>query len=847
MAPIIGRAERLRRYSDPAPQGSKMTGALPLSDVVVLDLSDDALALGPRLLADLGARVVRVEPLDGDPLRHRPPFVEGVPGIERSLAHVRYNAGKESLALALDRDEGWELVDRLAGAADVVVAPMTKTPRAKAFFQEDRFAAAHPDVGLVDIVFRRDAPDEQATDLIGVAAGGLLYCHGYLDQAPDHIAGDAGFKQAAFNAAATVVALVIQGRQRGRGSRVTISLQEAATSTTIQADNQNYRPWGLPDVRWRVRDRSTVHRTADGFLVAVAPNPVAADTISIWFEEATGRPCPHPIEFQHATGQSGVRDAVAELTAVQPRDWLIRRGQELRHFVTPVQSASDIAADDHLQARGYFPEVPHPALGRALRLPRSPFRSSTYEPRAAPPPQLGEHSALVLQELLGIPASEVAALRARSLVGGADEPAARAPTEPASRSAPRAPAPPPIGPLQRGDLPLAGVRVLDFCWMAAGPLVTELLANLGADVVKVESATGIDRVRSSTPAPANPSLDHSAFFNDCNTDKRSITLDLRRPEATELILEMAPHFDLVTSNFTPGTMEKWGLGYEALRAVRPDIIVATYSAMGESGPHRGWKAIGNGVVGMSGITWHTGRAERAPAGVGLHTDFTLAPVAAAQVMAALIHRDRSGEGQLLEVSQYEAAIHLLDTQLLEVLVNGAEPARRGNRSLHYAPHGVFPCRGDDRWIAIVARDTADWRQLCSVMGRADLAERADLQDLDGRRGAEDEIETAISEWSVAHDAGEVGERLQRCGVPASRLQDMDDIVNRDAGMRDFFFRYEHEGVEFRVQHQPFTWDGQRLPTRRSPFLGEHNTQVLIHEFALSDERFAALVRERVIA
>ena len=826
-------------------------GSLPLSDVVVLDLSDEATVVGPRLLGELGARVIRVEPLAGEPLRQRAPFVDGVPGVERSMAHLLYNAGKESVALDLEHEDSWDLIGRLAEAMDVVIAPLAKSRRARAFFQE--FETAHSAVGLVDVVFRRDHPDVEATDLTAVAAGGLLYCHGYPDQAPDYPAGNLGYKQLAFLVATTAVALITQRRRRGLGGRARVSLQEAVTSTVIQADNQNYRHWGIADPRFRLNPRRALHRSADGFYLAIAANPVAAETIPIWYEEATGRPCPYTIAFESDPMRgrpTGVREAIEEICAARPRDWLIRRGQELRQFVTPINRVTDIVADPQLDTRGYFPEVEHPALGRALRLVRSPFRSSLADPRAKAAPSLGENSTAVLREFASLSSGEVWELRERGIVGGGEgASAATAVQGPGRRpaTAPRAPNQRPSGPLRREDLPLAGVRILDFCWMAAGPLVTELLANLGADVVKVESATGLDRVRSATLAPAHPTLDHSAFFNDCNTDKRSITLNLRRPEANELIMRMLPAFDVVTSNYTPGTMEKWGLGYEALRAARPDIIAATYSALGESGPHRGWKAIGNGVSGMSGITWRTGQPDRPPAGLGLPTDFSLAPLGATQIMAALLQRDRTGEGQLLEIAQYEAALHLLDTELIDCLNNGREAPRRGNHSAHHVPHGVFPCRGDDRWLSFVVRDGAEWRGLCAAMGRSDLAARPDLEDVEGRRAAEDEIEAAISAWSASQDAWELADRLHEHGVPASAAQDMDDIVKRDPGMHEFFFEYEHEGIEFRIQHQPFTWDGQRLPTRRSPFLGEHNVQIFSDDLGLSDERVAELVDQGVIA
>jgi benzylsuccinate CoA-transferase BbsF subunit len=398
------------------------------------------------------------------------------------------------------------------------------------------------------------------------------------------------------------------------------------------------------------------------------------------------------------------------------------------------------------------------------------------------------------------------------------------------------------------DLPLDGCRVLDFCWQAAGPLATELLANLGADVVKVETARNVDRVRQFHHPAENFSIDTGAFFQDCNTNKRSLTLDLHHPEAVALVKELLPRFDVVASNFAPTAMTGWGLGYEALRAVKRDIIVASFPVMGHTGPSMDWRAIGNGVTGLSGVAAHTGCADRPPVGLGtLYTDFSLAPIAATLIMAALLERERTGEGQFIEIAQYEAAIHLLDTELLDYLVNGETAPRRGNRSPEYVPHGVFPCRGEDRWVAIAVRNTLEWQQLSDEMERTDLALLPSLQHVEGRRVAEDELEAAITAWTEGLDAYDVAKRLQRRGVPAVALQSTADLVERDEGMRDFFAPFEHPtGVPFLVQHQPFTWDGERLPVSRAPMLGEHNEEILRGELGMDEERYVDLLLREVI-
>ena len=321
-----------------------------------------------------------------------------------------------------------------------------------------------------------------------------------------------------------------------------------------------------------------------------------------------------------------------------------------------------------------------------------------------------------------------------------------------------------IEPRAATRLPLEGVRVLDFCWMAAGPLITEMLANLGADVIKIESVSGIDTVREFSHPPQGFTIDTGAFFNDTNTDKRSLTLNLHHPRTRELILEMLPHFDLVTNNFAPGAMEKFHLTYDELREHKPDLIYASFPVMGTSGPKKSFRGIGNGVTALSGVAGHTGQPERAPIGIGtLHTDFTLAPIASSLLIAALLHRERMGEGQQIEIAQYEAAVHLLDHELMDALVNGVDTPRIGNRSTEYCPHGLFPALGDDSWLAVAVRDRREWRSLCDLIGREDLAGREDLLTLEGRKAAEDEIEAALSEWSAKHEAWEAASMLQALG------------------------------------------------------------------------------------
>ncbi|MGE3074415.1 MAG: CaiB/BaiF CoA transferase family protein [Dehalococcoidia bacterium] len=397
--------------------------------------------------------------------------------------------------------------------------------------------------------------------------------------------------------------------------------------------------------------------------------------------------------------------------------------------------------------------------------------------------------------------------------------------------------------------PLAGIRVLDFCWMIAGPLTTRLLADLGAEVIKVESIARVDRIREVGVQPPTPHGETNGVFNDCNVNKKSILLNLGSPKGVELAKSLVARSDVVTSNFTPDRMDRWGLGYQHLKPVKPDIIVASLPVMGTEGPHSHWRAVGNGVIAMAGLNAHTGFPNREPFGLGtLHSDFTSPYLGALQIMAAIHHRERTGEGQFIELAQYEATIHLLDTELLEYIVNGKSPERRGNFSRQYAPHGVYQCAGEDRWIAISVRDEREWNSLTTVLGLDELGRRADLMTLAGRLADVLELDSAVSAKTRDADDWLLAESLQAAGVCASPVENVEDLVKRDPMREGFFQEIQHPaGVSMLLQHEPITWNGERLPIRRAPFLGEDTETVYRELLGLSEDDLAELAAEGVIS
>ncbi|HJQ83558.1 MAG TPA: CoA transferase, partial [Candidatus Binatia bacterium] len=268
-------------------------------------------------------------------------------------------------------------------------------------------------------------------------------------------------------------------------------------------------------------------------------------------------------------------------------------------------------------------------------------------------------------------------------------------------------------------LPLADLKILDFSWVGVGPITVKYLADHGATVVRVESRARLDVVRLGPPwHDARPGIERSQFYASYNTSKLGLALDLRRPEARDIARRLAAWADLVVESFTPRVMRGWGLAYEDLRTVNPRLVMLSTCLQGQTGPHAEYPGFGQLMAALSGFYEVTGWPDRDPAPpYGAYSDFIVPRLAATVLLAAIDHQRRTGEGQHIDVSQFEAALHFLAPALLAWELDGTVAGRTGNRADHAAPHGVYPCAGDDRWIAISVRGDAEWRAYGEVLGR----------------------------------------------------------------------------------------------------------------------------------
>jgi benzylsuccinate CoA-transferase BbsF subunit len=696
-----------------------------------------------KLLGHLGADVVKVEPPRGDPARWRPPFLRGEVHPERSGLHLYLNQAKRSVTVDWSRSADVDRFHELAASADALLVSGSPRSIEERGLTYERLRRVNPRLVVTTITpfgMTGQRRDWAATEIIEVAAGGWLFISpGALGDAslpPLKAFGQqADFQGGAHGALATLGALCARSRT-GRGEHVDVDVQAAIASNL----EMNFVHWTYARrVASRLGKRGVgpwgIIRLADGgFFVGCAeedqwarlvdyigkPEWAGSEIFADRVSRGANGDALMPL-LEAALGHMRCEEAYTEL-------------QERRVPCSPVFDMAMLLRSDHLAARAFFVEVDHPDAGR-LTYPGAPFKlSRTPWEIVRPAPRLGAHGDEVGKEWRTItrgPTPSSAAARVR---------------------------------------PLEHVRIADFCWVWAGPSATLQLALLGADVIRVERPGRPDITRSIPPfADGVPGPNRAGYYNQYNQQKSSIGLNLKHPDGLRLARELVARSDVVTENFASGVMNRLGLGYDDLREVKPDIIMISFSGYGATGPKKHYIAYGPVQVPMTGLASVSGYPGKGPSEIGIsYGDPNAALHAALAVLAALRHRDRTGEGQFIDMSQWESAVGLGAEALMDAVMNGTQPPPQGNRDLVEAPQGVFRCAGEDEWVALACWSDAQWYALARAIGRPDLERDERLRTAPGRKRNEDLLETAIAGWTATRTPEAAVEALQASGVPSYR-------------------------------------------------------------------------------
>ena len=731
----------------------------PLTGIKVVDLCEPEGQLCGRLLADLGAEVILVEPPGGNSGRRLGPFADGVREPEGSLSFAYSNANKKSIVLDLKTSEGRDQFRSLAQESDVILE--TFPPGVMEEWGLDHKRLSESNAGLVTASitgFGLSGPHAgyKAPSIVCSAMGGVMSLCGSADRPPVTEPANQSYHLASALAAAGVLLALRQRETTCRGQMVEVSCQE------VQAFQQhvlvNYS--ANRNVLKRAGSRTPVgggmpygiYPTKDGFchLVVIAT--------SHWrsFVDWMGRPDALTDDLwdnRHIriANPDLIEPITAEFTRGFEKSEFFREGQARRVTTAPVNRPEEFVDDPHVCEVGLFQEVEHPILGRT-KLVRPPFRlsgSPTVVHKAAP--LLGQHTEEMLGQIgTSQPDSDGVSIESR------------------------------VGSLERGEReegPLSGVRVLDFSQAVAGPVLTQLLAAFGAEVIKVESEAHQQRGRAREGMDPRIVMQQRVTFADMNRNKRSITVNLGTEEGRQVVRRLIPHCDVVVENFSPRVIDRWGLAYEDLRELRNDIIMMRLPGFGLSGPYKdyvGLAAVAMGITGMYHL-WSYPDAEE-PAGPPVWApDYLSAAFGALALLAALRLRALMGQGQLIELSQMDATAYVMGASYLDYFVNGRSQEPVGNGHPQFAPHGVYPCKGEDKRCAIAVTNDGEWEALVEAIGDPSWANDEALANVEGRLQERERLDEYIREWTRRRSSEEVMEVLQRAGVSAAAVQDGADL------------------------------------------------------------------------
>jgi crotonobetainyl-CoA:carnitine CoA-transferase CaiB-like acyl-CoA transferase len=815
-----------------------------LSHLRVLDLTDGASGIAGRMLADLGAEVVLIEPLGGVASRFRSPFAGDAPDSERSLEFWANHRGKRSVVLDLDAQDGRDRLRELVGSADVWIDDAEVGHFSSLGLGHADLEEVRPQLIHVSITpFGEIGPKSNwaSTDLTVTAASHAMWMTGDSDRAPLTCSVPQAFFHAGTEAAAAIMVALAERESSGLGQHIDVSAQTAmmaSSQSTVLAAGWNDRPLGRSGGGVKVGSYRLrfIYECVDGFvnLTLLFGEPIGHATARFfaWMDEEGFATDAIRNEDWVAYGaklvggkldndaHEAVMHAIERFTRTKTKAELFAAAFERRLLIVPLSDCRDLRESRQLAAREFWKTVKHAEPGGEVVYPGAFARlSATPLEIERPPPRLGQHTAEIL-EVAASPAREAQPTRSSAAATGAGERA----------------------------LPLAGLKVLDFTWVYAGPAVTRQLAEFGATVIKVESSTAHDALRANGPfKDAQPGSERSGNFASVNLGKLSLGLNMKSDGAREVALRLVDWADVVVENFSPRAMKGFGLDYPTLRDRKPDIVMLSSSLSGGSGPETSLAGYGTMGSALAGFGFVTGWPDRHPAAPFMaYTDYVAPRFAVTSILAALDHRRRTGIGQHIDLSQAECTIHFLGAATLDYSVNGRIASAQGNASPHHAPSGVYPVVGEDRWIAIAAVDEVQWSALAKLASQSG----GDDWRLDARFGSNadrmrnrEALDQAITRWTKAQEVDALEASLQAVGVPAHRVvNSLDAFEDPQLAARNHFIEIDHPVVgPMPYENTRARFSATPAQPRPCPTLGQDNAYVLGDVLGYSEDEITDLV------
>lgn len=789
----------------------------PLAQLKVLDLTH--YVAGPyctKLMAGFGAEVIKIERLrTGDPQRGTGPFVRDETGVERSIPFLWLNTGKKSITLNLKSAQGVDLLTRLVEGVDVLVENFSPRVMPALGLDYQTLREVNPRLVMTSISnFGQSGPyrDHRADEITLYAMSGAMHLTGDPEREP-LAAGPAVVQYTAGMWAYIMTLSALSEREaHGIGQHVDVSIQECALDNIEVALIEHLHLKRTPT---RKNDRHAMvpwelYPCRDG-RAAVIGGPIRhwLRSLDLYEEPALANE-----KFRHAVGRIEHRDEFEAL--LQPwltahaKNEIFHAGQARKLAFGYLAGLEEALASPQHESRRFFVDVDHPAVGRG-RYCGAPFRLSKTPWQSSRAPLLGEHNEAVLGGNLACPSEQLR----------------RSPGE---------------GVLT-ARLPLSGVRVIDLTHYWSGPHATRILADLGAEVIRVEYPRRLCVMRGARVADGAHNR-HPRWFQ-VNRNKQSLTLDLKARRDREIFLDLVRVSDVVAENSRCGVMAALKLGYEDLRRFKPDLIHLSMPAYGSTGPWAHYAGVGGSLEPLSGAQSLTTYAQDDRPMRIKEADVTSGILGACAVMTTLHERRRTGRGQWVDLSQFEALSHvLIGEHLLERAISGKQTLPLGNRHPRFAPQGCYRCKGDDKWVALSIRSEDEWRAFCNAVGRPEWVTDVRFRSRTARRSNHDELDRLIEAWTTGHSHYEAMQRLQEGGIAAGAVLNAEELAT-DRHLRDRgYFSSAADGTEGLFPGIP----GGRpewgpVVRRRGPDLGEDNEPVVRDLLRRSREDVSAFTEQ----
>ena len=784
-----------------------------------LDLTGLSGQLCGRVLADLGMEVIKIEPPGGDPVRRLAPFVLLSNGSELSTSFAHLNAGKASKVLDLDKEADREIFRELVKSADVVLESFQPGELEAQGLGYKALAAINPGIVMASITgFGQTGPKKNlaCNDLVALAESGFLYISGDPSLSPCRPPETQAYYFASLFAAAGLLAALYRRERTGRGDHVDSSMQE-----TLATQEHIIRLWANEkQISKRAGSQhgsvapAKIFRCRDGFVYLYVTRQHWKLFLTVWKD--------HPAVFDslewlnnvyrrgHADElNSAVENFVAKFTMGEITELLQAKGIPC----VPVNTPMGFANDEHVRGRGFMAPVEHVGFGK-IEQPAMPFVIDGARPAVGSVPVLDSWNSR----------SYISSVTGERREGTHKDAGG-------------------------GNGPLDGMRIVSFDHVLAAPYGTTILAELGADIIKVESSKGgMDPFRFFGTGE-DPNV--SPRFLEFNRNKRSFTVNLKHPKGPKVLHDLVAKADAVLDNYSVDVVERIGLAYTDLCKVKPDIINLRMPGLGTTGPKRHFSTVGVNITAFTGLTYlwnHPGVTNPPIGSQTVFPDYVSGVLCAIIIISGVLYRDRQKKGAFIDLAQSEATAFMIGANLMEAAASGKDPQPVGNGAPGVAPHDCFPCKGEDRWCVIAAENDQQWSALAEIIGGG-LNHDTRFMTAADRLQHRDEINAAITRWTRDKDAYEIVNRLQRAGVPCGVVQTGEDLTN-DTHLKErgFIVAVDNQRLgRVVLPNFPLQFANAKLTRRWDfPVLGRDTETVLRDAVGYSEERISGLKKEGVL-